>query len=839
MLSDLFPASAVPVRPVLHPSNASAASLVAVSPSPSPAAPPPRAAASSFLSSASHSSSGPAPISASGLSTTSSSPLSALSANVDKIASKLAASVFLSRHSASYSKVGSGGSRPLPPSSFSGRIPAARPPVTASNGGRSGGSHLAAAARAMRDTARSAVAAASSSASAVPATLSSDAILPLPAGLYQLQSVPSAVSSSAASSQKLHHVIKFVSSALPNFAAASLRLTRPTTAARRANRLPPHIGKKKGKKHTAAQHDDKAQQSEASDDVRAGQHPASGTVDGSNILGSDALTSLSLVTSSSPSQAAADSDEWRLDDVKARRSYTGQAELSGGGAADSGSSYVLLYSRDSSRQPFTIHPCDFVVMREQANYHVLSLEEAEQRMKQRAKRFDKKMNALPTLARLEGERQMEQRLQDASGSDAAAGGGGGGGGEGGLPGTTGDDGQQGVQIRRKVAVGASAEDDELGGRDDTAGAAAAAGEDEAEDDDVFNSAGGAGRGRGRKSGKVGKRDKEAGIDYRDEFDDDDETHEDRNALADGNEHDEDEQMNVDEPTIESEDEEENEATKKRTEELIKQAEDDISKASSSHAEADKDKAKKAKKNSSMDSDSDGDGAELKEEEELDSSDADDSDNGMEDEDEDDVDDSELDISSDEEEVHDSSNNNTNNSAAAVSSPPPRAAATPLAAAATPVPSASSVRSSDARERKRSRASSEAESEAANDGVAAVGEAANKKVKASLPTSAIPTSTAAAAPTSGGGAELDDSLVRSAFASHPRATIQELTKRLTKATYPQPIDKAKLIAILKRVCELDPTTKQLTLKQTVALAAPTEARAIAAIATAGGGASSGG
>ena len=498
----------------------------------------------------------------------------------------------------------------------------------------------------------------------------------------------------------------------------------------------------------------------------------------------------------SQSSAAAGSDEWRLDDVKARRSFTGQSELSSGVSSDGGSSYVLLYTRDAAKQPFSVHPCDFVVMREQANYHVLSLEEAEQRMKQRAKRFDKKMNALPTLVRLEGERQMEQRIQDAAANDTAAGGGGGSGSGGGLPGTTGDDGQQGVQIRRKVTVGVSVDDDdEAGGRDDTAVASTAAGEED--DDDPFNSADSTGRGRGRKGGKLLKRDnsdKEAGIDYRDEFDDDDETHEDKSALADGNEHDDEEQINVDEQTIESEDEEENEAAKKRTESLIQQAEDELNKQSNTDSEAAErgEGRKKAKQDSNLDSDLESDD-EAEVEEEADTTEADDSE--VDDEEMDDVEDSELDISSDSEDGHGSTL--------------PAAAGTVSAGLAAQV-SVSAGRSTDGREKKRSRMSSEAEVAGAADGMETGGEAASKKLKAS-PAAA----TATASQSAVGGAELDDSLVRSAFLSHPRATIQELTKRLTRATYPQPIDKARLIAILRRVCELDPNTKQLTLKHDAA------------------------
>lgn len=67
--------------------------------------------------------------------------------------------------------------------------------------------------------------------------------------------------------------------------------------------------------------------------------------------------------------------------------------------------------------------------------------------------------------------------------------------------------------------------------------------------------------------------------------------------------------------------------------------------------------------------------------------------------------------------------------------------------------------------------------------------------------------------------LTESLVRAEFADSPRQTVTELTKRLTRSMAPHPIDKATLIAILKRVCELDPTTKQLALKQPINPATP--------------------
>ena len=124
--------------------------------------------------------------------------------------------------------------------------------------------------------------------------------------------------------------------------------------------------------------------------------------------------------------AAGSKDDWRLEELRVKRAFVGHldSDVGGNSGATAGGVYVLLYSRDATRYPLTVHSVDFVTMREVAHYAVLSLEEAEQRMKSRVKRFEKLINAVPTLAKLEGERHQDQRREQRQ-AEAGAGGEGG------------------------------------------------------------------------------------------------------------------------------------------------------------------------------------------------------------------------------------------------------------------------------------------------------------------------------------------------------------------------------------------------------------------------------
>ena len=294
-------------------------------------------------------------------------------------------------------------------------------------------------------------------------------------------------------------------------------------------------------------------------------------------------------------------DEWRLEDLKLRKTFIGHSESLGprdsAAASPPSSSYVLLYSRDLNRYPLQVSIPHFLLMREVAHYATLSLEEAEQRMKVKVKRFEKLINASPTLAKLEGERQSDvKREAKAQRMEAADSGGGegGGGGEGEMSGGGGGGGGEGVHIKRKAVVGVShgnveGEDDfELldsqlttngmrGGSKRGGG-----GEEEEEDDDdplSFSNAekpGGGRRGARSALTRSRREGREAAIDFKASFDDDDETHEEPSLLADAEDEDADVDVNVDEPTIESEEEEDNDSGKKRTEELMRKAEEEES-----------------------------------------------------------------------------------------------------------------------------------------------------------------------------------------------------------------------------------------------------------------------
>ena len=596
-------------------------------------------------------------------------------------------------------------------------------------------------------------------------------------------------------------MVKFSASpsSLPSFTASHLRLTKPSPVA--ASTAGPRFerGRGKGRKRGT-----KAEGEEEKVQADGDESKADGGVDGAS---------------------GGSREDWRLEELRAKRAFIGHLDSEGGGGGTSGASasgvYVLLYSRDATRYPFTVHSVDFVTMREVAQYAVLSLEEAEQRMKSRTKRFEKLINAVPTLAKLEGERHQEQRREQRQ----VEAGGGGEGGEGVVGGGSSDG--QGVQIKRKQVVGVShgnveGEDDFAlldsqltdtaagrAGKRGAGGEAAGAGDDdEDDDDDPFSfptSKAGAGR-RGGGRG-VARKDREAAIDFRAEFDDDDETHEEPSVLADADVEEE-EAENVDEPTLESEEEEDNEAGKKRTEELLKKADEDEKERKDGMEKGRKKGGRGSKGRGQAEDDSD---------EDDDDDDSDDSsgvssdDDGDDDDADDDSDDADDDVDMDDGEGKGQEKSEGDRSSVAASQP--------SSTQPSPLPAE--------KDRKRSRGPEsdpaavavkgdgalvgDGQSAAASDSAAAP---AKRLRTAAFPSAAAP---AISAPGSGPASTsspppLTDAIVLAEFAATPRLSVTELTKRLTKTMAPHPIDKAAFIDILKRCCELDPTTKTLSIKQ---------------------------
>ena len=633
-------------------------------------------------------------------------------------------------------------------------------------------------------------------------------------------------------------MVKFVASAssLPSFSASQLRLTKPSPAAPSTSGPRFERGKGKGRKRTGKADGGGGDKGEEEKSQADGEETKAdgGALDGAG---------------------SGSRDDWRLEELRVKRTFVGHLDGDGGGnsGASAGGVYVLLYSRDATRYPLTVHPVDFVTMREVAQYAVLSLEEAEQRMKVRTKRFEKLINAVPTLAKLEGERHQDQRREQRQAEVGAGGEGGegeaGGGGAGG-----GDDGQ-GVQIKRKQVVGVfhgnvEGEDDvalldsrladstasRAGKRSGSGDLAGAGDDDEDDDDDPFSFPTSSSSSAGRRGARPGRKDREAAIDFRAEFDDDDETHEEPSVLADADVEEE-EAENVDEPTIESEEEEDNEAGKKRTEELLKKAEEEEKERREGMDKGRKKGGKGTKGRGQAEDDSDED----------DEDDSDDSGDGLssdDDADEDDGDDLSDDVDDDvdmedgERKVQDKGDGNRVNltitqTPTAQPSPLPLpasiASSSATFASASALSSAPSARVSAAeRDRKRSRGPEsdgatvsgkgegalvgDAQSATTSDSSAAppkrprtIAPSSAAAPSASAPSAGLPSTSTSAVP------PLTDAVVLAEFAITPRLTVTELTKRLTKSMAPHPIDKAAFIDILKRCCELDPNTKTLSVK----------------------------